>query len=94
MEKRDQAVQRQLKYKALTPLKKEIENTERKIELLESEKTEIERDLSDPELYKDGERTKQLKISYRQITGKLENEYKKWTELHEKFENLEKDYEN
>ena len=93
-EKRRIAELRQQKSKATSDIKKNLENLENKIAELENQKLKIEEQLADSSIYNDAEKVKSLKQNYVEVQSSLEESYEKWTELTEKLETIEKEFDS
>lgn len=89
--KRIEAEQRQQKYQRTRPIKQKLATVEKAIEVKESRKGEIERELADPALYHDAERIKSLHAEYKQIQKEIEDQYFRWNDLTNQMEEASKD---
>ncbi|MDH4320212.1 MAG: ABC-F family ATP-binding cassette domain-containing protein [Desulfobulbaceae bacterium] len=75
--------------KKLGPLKKQVTAAEADIEKLEGRKGELERQLADPELYKDQDAFADRSREYHEVERRLKRAYQEWERLQEKMETLE-----
>lgn len=87
-QRRLEAKAREEKAAKLRPLKKEFEAVEAEIEKLESEKTELDVKLADPEFFKQGPESSAAMKRYAEIEEILEKKVEKWSDLSEKIEVL------
>jgi len=69
-------------------LEDEIEHCETKIEQLENRKKEIEAQLGDPQVYKNGEKAATLQREYQTIKMELESAFERWQCHSEELESL------
>jgi ATP-binding cassette, subfamily F, member 3 len=76
--KREQAEARQAVSKIRNDLTSKIQDSEEKIEALESQKKELENYFSDPESFKNGDDAGSRMKEYQQIKNDLENIYEFW----------------
>ncbi len=90
--KRAEAELRQRRYRQTRPVQEEIEQVERTIEMLEQRQTELEALMADPELYRDGERARDISAEYRAIGPRLRDAYYRWNDLTQKLERLKEDF--
>ncbi len=93
-QKRLEAELRQKKYILTKDIKKELENSEREIIKLEKLKSEIEYELTKPEIFSNPELAKEKNLEYEKIKKLLNNEYNRWEELNYKIEEIEKEFIN
>jgi ATP-binding cassette subfamily F protein 3 len=84
--KRLEAEERQRKYKKTKPLRDAIEKLERKLEGMEKEKSAIDRQMADPEFYRDGENVKKVHARYKELEKDLADAYFRWNELTRQLE--------
>jgi len=91
-QKRLEAEQRQQRYLATKDLVMEVEKTEKQIEILEKQKTALEKDLADPEVYSNPQLAKDKNAAYLKIKEELENIFLHWTEITEKLEKIERTF--
>ncbi len=91
--RKEASILRQQKSKALAPIKAEIERIEQEIDALEEERQSIEKQMSDPDFFKNGEKTADQTRRYALVTAGLEKAYEAWEEAMEKMESIEKQYE-
>jgi ATP-binding cassette subfamily F protein 3 len=78
--KRLEAEERQRLYKKTRPLQEAVNTIERELEALEKEKTSIERTMTDPEFYKDGEKVKLVSARYKELKDLVTDAYFRWNE--------------
>ena len=78
--KRLEAEERQRLYKKTRPLQEAVNTIERELEALEKEKTAIERTMTDPEFYKDGEKVKLVSARYKELKDLVTDAYFRWNE--------------
>jgi ATP-binding cassette subfamily F protein 3 len=86
--KRQEAEERQQRYRRVKPVKDAIGKVEQAIQRKEDRIRECERMLEDPELYRDGERTREVTAEYQSLKRALEEEYHRWNDLTRELENL------
>ncbi len=86
--KRQEAELRQQRYERTKPVRDAIARLEREIEKGETRKAELERELSDPELYKLGERVREIREEHRKVETDLAYAYDKWGALNNELERL------
>jgi ATP-binding cassette, subfamily F, member 3 len=88
-EQRKQAAQeRQARDKKFGPWKKKAQEAERQVEKLEEQKTELEAQLADPDLYQDQEAWTTTSADYDECVRRLERWYGKWEIAQGKLEDL------
>ena len=73
------------KHKATKELSNDIKRLEEKISASEKEINELEKKLADPEIYSDGDLTKELTSKFYKAKSDLENTLKKWETLNEQL---------
>jgi ATP-binding cassette, subfamily F, member 3 len=86
--KRAEAELRQRRYAKTRPVQEAIAKVEAAIGRLEGRKGEVEKLMADPELYRDGERAKEISTEYRQIGQELQDAYFRWNDLTQELERL------
>jgi len=86
--KRIEAEQRQRRYERTKPVKDKLAKLERSIEEGERRKAELEQLMADPDLYKQGERIREVKEEHRKIEEDLAYVYDQWSVLSEELERL------
>ncbi len=91
--KRAEAEARQKKFKRLKPLKDANGRIEKSIAQEERKKLELESLLADAEVYKEGERARQLNAGYKETTARLEQLYREWEDLQWKMDAIEREEE-
>ena len=91
--KRLEAELRTEKYKATKELKEKISELEKTIETLEEEKSRLENELGQEEIFSNPELSKQKNNEYQQVKSKLETAYDEWTNATEELETVERKFE-
>jgi len=86
--KRAEAEERQKRYKVTKPVQQKIKAVEKSIELKESRKKELEALLADPEIYKEGERVKQIHSEFKSLDQELASDYFRWNDLIRELERI------
>jgi ATP-binding cassette subfamily F protein 3 len=86
--KRLEAEQRQRRYERTKPLQEKISSLEQQIEGREHRKHDCEALLADPELYKDGDRVRELTAEYKTLEASLTDDYYRWNALMKELEEL------
>jgi ATP-binding cassette subfamily F protein 3 len=84
-QKRLEAELRQQKHQATKNLSKEITRYEEKITSFENEIKQLEEKLADPNIYSDGELTKDITNKFNKTRSELDNILKKWEALNEQL---------
>jgi ATP-binding cassette subfamily F protein 3 len=83
--RRERALQREQRDKALGPIKRAIVELEQRIAQLEQEKKGAETQLADPALFSDPARSTSLVTAYRDASRKLEELYARWEHKNEEL---------
>src|SRR3954451_15065808 len=83
--RRERALERERREKAVGPLKRAIAELEERIALLETEKKAAEAQLADPALFADPARSTPLVNAYRDAGRKLEELYARWEHKQEEL---------
>jgi len=91
-QKRFEAELRQKKYNLTKNIRKELDACEQEIEMLETLKSELEKELAKPETFSNPETAKKTNFDYEQTKNKLEQEFEKWTKLSHQIEEVEKEF--
>jgi ATP-binding cassette subfamily F protein 3 len=91
--KRLEAQIRQERYARTRPLQESIARLEKSIEEGERKKAALEAMLADPEVYRDGERAKNLNAEYKEIGKRLLDEYYQWGEMTKDLERVNASFE-
>ena len=91
--KREEAENRQARYKRLKPLKNKIERFEKEIAALEENKSGIERALADEATYRDEEKARDLTWRYKEAGETLARAYEEWEKLQIEMDAIEREYE-
>ena len=86
--KRLEAEQRQKRYRKTGPLRERIGALERQLEEMEQEKAGIDRQMADPDIYRDGERVKTMHARYKELEKALADGYFRWNELAKQLEEM------
>ena len=86
--KRQEAEARQKRHQRVKPVQRKVEEVEREIESKEREKKACEALMGDPELYKSGEKVKEVTARLKSLEGELGAAYFKWNELTKELELL------
>jgi len=84
--RQEEQERKKTKDKELRTLKRQLETIETEIAQREQKKSEIERLLVDPELYKKGEEAKAISAEYKSVQNELEDAYWRWGKLSEQLE--------
>ncbi len=88
-QKRAEAELRQQKHNATKELSKNISKTEEKISMLEKDIKELEEKLADPDIYSNGDLTKEITGRFNKAKSEIEIALKKWEELNEQLIEIE-----
>jgi ATP-binding cassette subfamily F protein 3 len=86
--KRAEAELRQRRYQKTQPVQREIDRLERTIAGLEQRKAVLETLMADPELYRDGDRARDISVEYKGLEQSLRDAYFRWNELTQQLERL------
>jgi ATP-binding cassette subfamily F protein 3 len=86
--KRREAEQRQRRYERTKPLQETISALEQQIEERERRKHDCEALLADPELYKDGDRVREVAAEYKALEASLTDDYYRWNALTKELEEV------
>ncbi len=89
--RRERAEQRRLLRNKLKPLEGSLRTIEERINRLESRQKEIERDLADPELFRDQARSVPLLREYELLRGELEDLMGEWERRQEDLESTRRE---
>jgi ATP-binding cassette subfamily F protein 3 len=87
--RRERALLREQREKALGPIKKQVAQLEQRIALLEEEKKRAEAQLADPAVFADAARSTPLVTQYREASQKLEELYARWEHQQEELQAAE-----
>jgi ATP-binding cassette, subfamily F, member 3 len=87
--RRERALQREKRLRALGPLLEEIARLEQRIAELEREKKAAEAQLADPGVFADAARSTSLVTAYRDAQRKVEELYGRWEERQEELQQAE-----
>ena len=85
-DKRKEAEQRQRIHEILSPIKKELKQTENDISQLETRQKEVETFLADPNFFEDSVKSVPLLAEYKDLSAQLESLLEKWEGCHDKME--------
>lgn len=88
-QKRYEAELRNNKHKATKDILKSITNLETMISNLETEQKELERRLSDPEIYSDPDLIKQTSVRFNEVKNEIDLALSEWEELNKKLLEIE-----
>jgi ATP-binding cassette subfamily F protein 3 len=88
--KRLEAEWRNRLFRMRVPLEKEIESLEEQVERATSRIEEIQKEMSNPELYRSGERVRELKREMAQLRAHVQACTERWEELQLELEALKK----
>lgn len=91
-QKRLEAEIRQKKYNQTKDIRKALEKCEMEIEKLENIKSQLEKSLSDPEVFSNPNVAKETNLEYEKTKKLLNIEYDRWTELSSNIEEIEKNF--
>lgn len=86
--RRMKAQEREARALRIRPVKQQLETVEQQISALEQEKGELEPKLSDPALYSDPQKAKQVQKRFAEISKQLEELYPRWESLQIELESL------
>lgn len=92
-QKRVEAELRQQKYKQTKDLKTELEKCEKEINLLEKQKNSLENQLSDSKIFSNPQIAKEKNQEYDKTKNELDKQYNIWTDLTNRIEEIEKNFE-
>lgn len=88
-QKRREAEDRVALNRRRKPYEEKIRHFEREIDDMESHKTELERQLADPDIYRDSREIVKLQQAYAAAVRRLDVLYQEWESAHMAWENLE-----
>jgi ATP-binding cassette, subfamily F, member 3 len=91
-QKRAEAELRQKRYNQTKDIRKELESCEKEIQVLEKNKSELELELSNPEVFSNPGLAKEKNIEYDKIKYKLDEKYERWAEISHRLEEIEKNF--
>jgi ATP-binding cassette, subfamily F, member 3 len=86
--KRQEAEARQRRYEIAKPFQDKIAALERAIEQKEAEKLRMEKEMTDPEFFRQGERAGEISARYKCVQQELADAYYRWGELSKELERL------
>jgi ATP-binding cassette subfamily F protein 3 len=87
--RRERAVQREKRLRALGPLREEIARIEEGIARIEQRKKDAEAELADPGVFKDPARSTSAVAAYRDAQQDLEELYQRWEGRQEELQRAE-----
>jgi len=90
--KRIEAELRQQKYDATKKLTGKIEQMEKEIEKHETREKELENLLTNPDIYEDVQKAKEITNEYKKIKEKLESILQEWNKLSDELSNIESEF--
>ena len=88
-QRKQDALKRQERNKKVGPWKKRAEEAEKMVEQLDVQKTDLEAQMADPDLYQDQEAWLSTSTEYDECKGRLDRWYVKWETAQEKLEQLD-----
>ncbi|MEW6652762.1 MAG: ABC-F family ATP-binding cassette domain-containing protein [Bacteroidota bacterium] len=91
--KRIEAELRQKKFAATKEARAKLEKCENEISGLEEQKVKLENELSEPKIFSNPQLSKEKNLDYEETKTLLDKAYIMWTELSDKLEKIEKEYE-
>ncbi len=91
-QKRIDAELRNQKFNLTKNLRRDLDNCEKEIRILEEFKLKIEAELADPEIYSNPTLAKNKNIEYEKTKQLLEEEYNRWTDLSNRLEEIEENF--
>ncbi|HOI29703.1 MAG TPA: ABC-F family ATP-binding cassette domain-containing protein [Melioribacteraceae bacterium] len=91
-QKRIDAELRNQKFILTKDLRRDLDNCEKEIRILEEFKSTIEAELADPEIFSNPISAKNKNIEYEKTKQLLEDEYNRWTELSNRLEEIEENF--
>lgn len=91
-QKRIDAELRNQKFNLTKDLRRDLDNCEKEIRILEEFKLKIEAELADPEIYSNPTLAKNKNIEYDKTKQLLEEEYNRWTDLSNRLEEIEENF--
>jgi len=91
-QKRAEAELRQKRYNQTKDIRKELESCEKEIQALEKNKSGLELELSNPEVFSNPGLAKEKNIEYDKIKNKLDEKYEQWAKISHRLEEIEKNF--
>ena len=88
-EKREKAEKRQRIHNSVKPIRDNLERMEDRIAIMETRQKEVEKDLADPDIFRDQERSIPLLSEYKNLREKLEACFLEWEGLQEELEKIQ-----
>ena len=88
-EKREKAEKRQRIHNSVKPIRDSLERMEDRIAIMEARQKEVEKDLADPDIFRDQERSIPLLAEYKNLREKLEACFLEWEALQEELEKIQ-----
>src|SRR5262249_1029783 len=89
-DKRREAEERNARYRAIAPLRREVQGLEREIEKLEQEVTSLETDMARPDFYGDGVRFSEALRRHHDLKAVTQTKMERWTELSRRIEEIDR----
>ena len=83
---------RQSKDKKLGPLKKSLASLEEEIEKIENQKSSLEQELADPNLYSNQDAFAEKSKLFSELDARLKRRYHTWEETQSKIDEMEKEF--
>jgi ATP-binding cassette subfamily F protein 3 len=90
--RREKAERRRLISDTLSPMEQELSGLEDRVGRLERREKEVEKNLADPEIFRDKERSVPLLREYNDLKNEIENLMKRWEEKQEELESAKKEF--
>ena len=85
-EKREKAEKRQQIHNTVKPIRVNLAHVEDRIAKMETRQKEVEKDLADPDIFQDQERSVPLLAEYKNLREELDTSFLEWEKLQEKLE--------
>ena len=85
-EKREKAEKRQQIHNTVKPIRTNLARVEDRIAKMEKRQKEVEKDLADPDVFQNRERSIPLLSEYKNLKEKLDQSFLEWEKLQEKLE--------
>ena len=91
MVRKEKAERRRQIAETLKPIQDKLHALEERIDELETRKDHLEKELADPDIFRDKERSLPLLTEYQEVKEKLEELMGRWEYQHEALDNTERD---
>ena len=88
-EKRENAEKRQRIHNSVKPIRDNLTRLEDRIAKMEARQKEVEKNLADPDIFRDQERSVPLLAEYKNLREKLDGCFLEWEELQEELERIQ-----